>query len=342
MKAVSISENSKIIVNDIDEPEIGNEDILIQLEGCGICGTDKENLFGNSCINSTRLGHEICGTIIKKGSKVISKYSEGMRVFVHHHTHCDKCQYCEHGNETMCDKFCDSLIPCGMSEKFILPGWNVLRGCLIPLPDSISVEEGVLIEPLACCIRSWKKINSLKNDSCAIFGMGTIGIMHAMLAKNRQFEKIFCIDLEDEKLEFCKKLELGHVINSRKNDVNLIKQETNDEGVDLIIIATSDMTVFNKAIELVRKGGVIMIFGQPKNNSLCKVDMSKIYAKEISIVTTYAASNKEIEIAISMIKERELKIKKLVTHRFPIDQSEKAFQCAIENNNSVKVMITRI
>ena len=113
MKAVSISENSDIVVNDIEEPEIGNEDVLIQLEGCGICGTDKESLFGNSYIDSTRLGHEICGTIVKKGSKVISKYSEGMRVFVHHHTHCGECQYCKHGNETMCDKFNDSLIRLG-------------------------------------------------------------------------------------------------------------------------------------------------------------------------------------------------------------------------------------
>ena len=214
MKTVSIDENSSIYVKEVDEPIVEETDVLISLSGCGICGTDKENMEGNSSMPSTRLGHEICGTIIKKGKKVDKKYLEGTRVFVHHHAACGHCHYCQHGNDTMCDKYRDSLVPCGMSEKFILPEWNIAKGCLIPLPDSISDEEGVLIEPLACCARAWKKIKSVKNDSCVIFGMGTIGIMHALLAKNHGFNKIFCVDIKDEKIDLCNQMHLGYGINS--------------------------------------------------------------------------------------------------------------------------------
>ena len=278
MKAVDITENSSIIVKEVNEPSIGSGDVLIKLNGCGICGTDKENLDGDSSKPSTKLGHEICGTVLKKGQNVNAEISEGMRVFVHHHTHCNECHYCRHGNHTMCEKYQDSLDPCGMSEKFVLPEWNVLNGCLIPLSDSISNEEGVLIEPLGCCVRAWSKIKAVKNDSCIIFGMGTIGIMHAMLAKYYKFNQIFCVDVNKEKLKICKKMDLGHGINSTIENFDNIKKLTNNQGGDLIIIATSDIGILKQAVELVRKGGKIMLFGQPKKYSLCEIDMSQVYS----------------------------------------------------------------
>ena len=318
MKAVDITENSSIIVKEVNEPSIGSGDVLIKLNGCGICGTDKENLDGDSSKPSTKLGHEICGTVLKKGQNVNAEISEGMRVFVHHHTHCNECHYCRHGNHTMCEKYQDSLDPCGMSEKFVLPEWNVLNGCLIPLSNSISNEEGVLIEPLGCCVRAWSKIKAVKNDSCIIFGMGTIGIMHAMLAKYYKFNQIFCVDVNKEKLEICKKMDLGHGINSTIENFDNIKKLTNNQGVDLIIIATSDIGILKQAVELVRKGGKIMLFGQPKKYSLCEIDMSQVYSKEITIHTTYAASNEDIRIAIDLIQNHSINVKNLVTHKFSI------------------------
>ena len=80
MKAVDITENSSIIVKEVNEPSIGSGDVLIRLNGCGICGTDKENLDGDSSKPSTKLGHEICGTVLKKGQNVNAEISEGMRV----------------------------------------------------------------------------------------------------------------------------------------------------------------------------------------------------------------------------------------------------------------------
>ena len=340
MKAVDITENSSVIVKEVNEPVIGSGDVLIKLNGCGICGTDKENLNGDSSKPSTKLGHEICGTVLKKGQKVNTEISEGMRVFVHHHTHCNECHYCLHGNHTMCEKYEDSLEPCGMSEKFVLPEWNVLNGCLIPLSDSISNEEGVLIEPLGCCVRAWNKIKAMENDSCVIFGMGTIGIMHAMLAKHYKFNQIFCVDVNKEKLKICEEMNFGHGINSTIENFDNIKKITNNQGVDLIIIATSNIEILKQAIELVRKGGKIMLFGQPRKDSSCEIDMSQVYSKEITIHTTYAASNEDIRTAIDLIQNYSINVKNLVTHKFSIKDSKEAFECAIENNNSIKVMIT--
>jgi L-iditol 2-dehydrogenase len=216
----------------------------------------------------------------------------------------------------------------------------VLNGCLIPLSNSISNEEGVLIEPLGCCVRAWSKIKAVKNDSCVIFGMGTIGIMHSMLAKYYKFNQIFCVDVNKEKLKICKEMDLGHGINSTIENFDNIKKLTDNQGVDLIIIATSDIGILKQAVELVRKGGKIMLFGQPKKDSFCEIDMSQVYSKEITIYTTYAASNEDIRIAIDLIQNHSINVKNLVTHKFSIKDSKEAFECAIKNNNSIKVMIT--
>lgn len=341
MKSVVVIPPSKVVLKDVVEPQIGSGDVLIKLTACGICGSDIGNIYGSSSKPSTRLGHEVCGIIVKKGSNVDPKYEEGQRVFVHHHASCDECHYCTHGNQTMCKSFTDSLIPCGMSEKFVLPEWNVTHGCLFVLPDSITDEEGTLIEPLACCVRAWKKIKFQKNDSCAIFGMGTIGILHALLARKFGFEKIFCIDIEDDRLDYCRKMSLGYSLNSKKEDIsNAVEIHTSRIGVDVVIIATAQMSLVNDALDIVRKGGTILIFGEPKSNSIIDIDMSKLYSKEVTITTTYAASNSDVASAISLIRDKSIDVRNLVTHKFSIDRSMEALEFARKNKKAIKVVIT--
>jgi len=140
-----------------------------------------------------RLGHEPAGTIMEVGSE-ISNFSVGDRVFTHHHVACysDDCHECNHGNETMCKKYCESnLEPCGLADEYIVPEWNVKHGGVLKIPDSMSFEDAAMIEPLACCIRAWNKFTHKNNDSIAVLGIGPTGIMHALLAKLNGFGKVF-------------------------------------------------------------------------------------------------------------------------------------------------------
>ncbi|MEE9563967.1 MAG: alcohol dehydrogenase catalytic domain-containing protein, partial [Nitrosopumilaceae archaeon] len=136
MKAAFVKKESTISVEEIEKPKLGPGDILVKMESCGICGSDLEKVFGKYGQPSMKLGHEPAGEIIEVGSKV-SDFKKGDRVFTHHHVPCYDCHFCNHGNETMCPKYYETnLSPCGLSEEYIVPEWNVTHGGVLKIPDS--------------------------------------------------------------------------------------------------------------------------------------------------------------------------------------------------------------
>jgi L-iditol 2-dehydrogenase len=238
----------------------------------------------------------------------------------------------------MCEKFLDNIFPGGIAERIIISEWIIKNKSIFELPNSMSFEEGSMIEPLACCIRGWKKISFLKNDSVLIFGIGPIGILYAMLAKNYGASQIYCVDINQKRLNFCKKMNLGICINGNTSELNRLCDGDNKRQPDLIIIATSDMTVIKKSIDIVRKGGTILIFGEPQKDTKVKIDVNKIYSKEINIKTTYAATNKEIHEALHLIKIKKIDVNKIISHRYNIIQSKDAIENA-HNREVIKAII---
>lgn len=339
MKALELSSDKTISLVEIDEPIIKDKEILINLGSCGICGSDLRNVFADSCKPSSKLGHEITGTIVKVGKSFNGKNYEGKRVFVNHHAPCNSCHYCIHGNETMCDKFTDNIFPCGISEKIILSEWIVNNQSIFELPDSMSFEEGSMIEPLACCIRGWKKLSFVKGDSVLIFGIGPIGILHAMLAKIYGASAIYCVDINQNKVNFCKKMNLGICVDGKTSEIESLIDLNDRLRPDLIIIATYDMTVLPKSVDIIRKGGTILIFGEPQKEINVNIDINKIYSKEVRIKTTYAATNEEIHEALHMITKMEIDVNKIITHRYSILESKDAFKKVHDRNDVIKAII---
>ncbi|HEX7257079.1 MAG TPA: zinc-binding dehydrogenase [Nitrososphaeraceae archaeon] len=339
MKALKLFSDKTYSLVDMEEPPIHDKEILIKLGACGICGSDIGNIFADSCKPSVNLGHEVTGTIVKVGAHFKKNKFEGKRIFVNHHAPCNNCHYCIHGNETMCEKFVNNIFPCGISEKIILSEWIIKTKSFFELPDSMSFEEGSMIEPLACCIRGWKKVSFIENDSVLIFGLGPIGILYAMLAKNYGASQIYCVDINQNRLNFCKKMNLGICIDGNTSELNRLIYKTKKRQPDLIIIATSDMTVLKKSIDIIRKGGTILIFGEPQKNIQVTVDMNKIYSKEIDIKTTYAATNKEIHEALQLIKIKKIDVNKIITHRYSITQSKDALENAHRRDEVIKAII---
>ena len=342
MKSASVKEPAIVSVDDTEKPVFGSGDILVQMHACGICGSDLEKVFGQYGKPSMRLGHEPAGIILDVGSNV-DDFKTGDRVFTHHHVPCYSCYYCKHGNETICKKYSETnLFPCGLSEEYVVPEWNVTHGGVLKLPESMTFEEAAMIEPLACCVRSWSKYNYQEGDSAAIFGVGPTGMMHVMLAHSKKFSKIFCFDVNDFRLDFAKKLNVTETINSKdENRVEKIFNQTGGLGVDVAIVATSSLNALEDAIEMVRKGGVVMMFGVPSKGAKIDLDMSKIYSKEITLVTSYAASDNDTREALQLIESSVIDVMQLITHTYPILDSQKAFDHARSGENAMKIIITK-
>ena len=342
MKTAFVKEPSVISIKESTSPTLNPGDVLVQMHACGICGSDLEKVFGKYGQPSMRLGHEPAGTIVKVDSDV-TEFKKGDRVFTHHHVPCYSCHLCNHGNETMCQKYYESnLSPCGLSEEYVVPEWNVSHGGILKLPDSMTFEEAAMIEPLACCVRAWTKFPYREGDSVAIFGVGPTGMMHVMIAHAKKFSKIFCLDVNEYRLDFAKKFHITNSINSLdESRKQKILNDTENRGVDVAIVATSSLKALDDAIEMVRKGGSVMMFGVPSKGAKINLDMSRIYSKEITLVTSYAASDNDTKEALGLIESGQIDVNQLVTHTYTIEDSQKAFEHARSGENAMKIIITR-
>ena len=335
----------EIIESPDNQPELHSDgEILVKMKACGICGSDLEKVYGKYGMTSARLGHEPAGEVLEVGKKVRG-FSIGDRVFVHHHVSCNTCHYCQHGNNTMCDYYQKSnLDPCGLADKFIVPSWNVSHGGVLKLPENLTFEQASLIEPLACCIRALNKIKFQKGDDFIIFGAGPAGLMLINLIRIFGGGKIFILDINDFRLKFCKKFNSDvRIINPRIEDFcQIIRDNTNNRGVDISIVATSSLIALSNAFESTRKGGQIVLFGVPPKDSQFPLDISKLYSNEFSIVPSYAASESETNQALKLLSKKRINLDFLITHKFKLESSSEAFFCAYEAKDCMKVIITSL
>jgi L-iditol 2-dehydrogenase len=344
MKTAVVDNKSVKIVNR-EVPKVNQNDVLVKMKTCGICGSDLEKVFGKYGMNSTRIGHEPAGEVIEIGENV-KDFKIKDRVFIHHHVPCYSCHYCYNEDFTMCEKYQTSNIePSGLAEYILVPEWNVLRGGLVKLPDNINFNQAALIEPIACCIRSLNKLDMKKADRIAIFGAGPTGLIHMILAKLYGASQIILVDINEFRLRFAKNIDptittINMANNNNNNLDTTVFSKVGKIGVDISIIATSNLDALVQSIKITRRGGTISLFGVPAKESELKIDFNLIYSKELKIVPSYAASEKEIHQTITLLTNNIIDFEPLITHKFPLDNSFDALQYAHKAKDAMKIIIT--
>ncbi|MDW0136633.1 MAG: alcohol dehydrogenase catalytic domain-containing protein [Nitrososphaeraceae archaeon] len=331
--------DKKVTLVESELPKVNEDEMLVRMQSCGICGSDLEKVYGNYGMRSLRVGHEPAGVVIKVG-KNLKKFQVGDRVFVHHHVSCYSCRYCLQGNYTMCNNYQTSNIePCGLSEEFIVPKWNIQHGGVLKLPESISYDEAALIEPFACCIRGLNKISIKHGDNVAILGAGPTGVMHTLLARLWGANNIVVSDVNEFRLKFVEKYGVTAVnLNLEKLD-DVINNNTESFGVDVTILATGSMKAFESSLRITRRGGKILLFGVPSVGSKCDLDLNSLYSNEQIIIPSYGASEIETNQALSLMSDKSIDLLPLVTHRFQLRESDNAFKCAHEAVDAMKVLV---
>ena len=343
MKSVVLAEAEggrlRARVSDLDAPVPGEGELLVDMEACGLCGTDLEKMRGEYVASKPVLGHEAVGTVSALGPGV-SGFSEGDRVFPHHHVPCHSCYLCKRGKETMCDSYRSSnLVPGGFSESFVVPRWNVDGGGVFKLPGSLSFETASLIEPLACCVRGMNACRVRPGDSVLVAGAGPVGMMHALLLKAAG-ATVMVSDISEARLEFARRAGVGSVIDARKEDVpSRARGGDPRRGADVAIVASGSSAAILQALRAVRKGGTVCIFGVPPKGSVLDYDVSDLYNSEQTIITSYGATEADVKEALDVLTSREGEFSKLVTHRFPLERFPEAVEAA-SKGEGMKVVVT--
>ena len=323
---------------DYPKPIIKENEVLIEMKACGICGSDLMDWYLEKRAPLV-LGHEPSGIIVEKGEKV-KKFQLYDRVFVHHHVSCLTCHYCAHGSFTVCPKFRETHIdPGGFAEYFRVPAEN-LEIDTIKIPDKLSFEEVTLIEPIACCIKGMMKCNIKPGDSIAIIGAGPSGIIFTQLSKIYNVSTIIVIDSIKYRLENAKKFGADIIINYHEEEpIKIVKENSDNRGADVVIVTAPNVNAYLEAFKICRKGGMILAFAPINPNEFLPLSIHDIFFSEISLVPSYSTSHIETRMALNLILSNKIKAKEIITHKFNLSQVGEAIKLAKENKECLKIVI---
>jgi L-iditol 2-dehydrogenase len=338
MKAAVYYAQRDIRVEDVPAPEIGDDEILVEMRACGICGSDLMDWYLKPRAPLV-LGHEPSGVVAKKGSKVGS-VEVGDRVFVHHHVACLTCHYCLHGDYTLCRKFHETNIkPGGFAEYFRVPASNVQIDTL-KMPDGLSFEDATFIEPVGCCLRAIKKCGVQMGDSVAVIGAGATGLLHSALSKLFGAGITIVSDLIDFRLKAAGKFGADITVNPKNQDLReVVMKETDGRGVDLAVVTAPSLEAYKAGISVCRKGGKLCVFAPTSPEAFLQLSPNDLFFSEIQIIPSYSTSHLETRTALQLLSLGKIAVKELVTHRFRLAQAAEAFHTALASKESLRVLI---
>jgi L-iditol 2-dehydrogenase len=338
MKAAVYHSLDDIRLEDVLKPEIGSDEVLVEMKACGVCGSDLMDWYLRSRAPLV-LGHEPAGVIVEMGNNV-KGFEVGDRVFAHHHVADLTCYYCVNGDYTMCPQFGQTHIePGGFAEYFKVPAPN-LQIDTLKLPSNLSFEGATLIEPLGCCIRAQNKAGIRKGDSVAIIGAGPNGIIHALLARFSGASQIVVTDIVDYRLKIAQNFGADLVLNpQRDNVVEQVKEATENRGADLVIVTAPSVNAVEDSVQIVRRGGKLLLFAPTQPDQYARFSPHRLFFSEITVVPSYSTSHIETRTALQLITSGKIKAKELVTHRFPLSRTADAFQTAAKSKECLKVIV---
>ena len=279
--------------------------------------------------------------LVERVGREVDGFSVGDRVAVHHHISCRHCFYCKNGLETLCEEYPkNNLDPCGFAEVFRVPEPLVKGGTVYKLPESVSFEVGSQVEPVACCIRALNKVGLKSGNVCAVFGVGPVGLAHVQLLKCLGAIRVYGIDVIKSRRDYSTKLGADFAFDPQTEDVSgEISQQTEGRGVDLAIVATANPKAIVSAVDTVRKGGTVLLFGVPTRGSLMTLDVSRVFLREMKFQSSYSTSETEMRLALDLIAHERVRPAEIITDRFPLSKIGEAIRRADEGVESAKVIV---
>lgn len=336
MKALRYYSKELTRVEEVPVPSINEDEVLVRTEFCGICSSDildwyrepKAPLF---------FGHEIVGKVVQVGEKV-SGFSEGDRVFVHHHVPCMVCHYCKKGNYSMCDAFRKSSIyPGGFSEYIRVPGENVRKG-MLKIPDTLSSVEATFIEPLACCIQAARRAYLEVGDRVVIFGAGFNGLLLSIVAREFGTASIFLVEPNSYRVGIAQSLGVVDVVIHLSDETSL--QQLSRESINVAFVTPPFPSVIKSAISVLDKGGVVLIYAPSPPGSMLEVDLFHLYFSHITLRTSYSASPLDTRLAVSLLMRRHGVFRRIPVAVYHFLDFEKAFSDLRKNPEIIKAVLS--
>ena len=332
MKAVVYRGPNDLRVEEVPRPEPGPGEMLVRVEASGICGTDLKKIQKGLLAPPRIFGHEIAGTVASLGAGA-GRFREGQRVVLHHHVPCGTCFYCHRGAYAQCAGYRRNGTTAGFepsgggyAEYVRAMDWVVARGA-IPIPEGVLSEEAVFVEPVNTCLKAVRRAGVEKGQTVLVVGQGPIGLILLQLCRWAGADVLVSDTLAD-RLEVGRVLGAARALDARGDVPREVRGLTEGRGVDCAFVAAVGPAPFAQAVDAVRPAGRIMVFAATSPGETAEVDLGALTASEKEILTSYSASIDLQDLAARLVFGREIRVRELVTHRFPLERAPEAFAVA--------------
>lgn len=308
---------------DYSDPIIKDNEVLVRVYACGICGSDIDRVLKNGTYHfPTIIGHEFSGEVVKSCSEEGNKWL-GKRVAIFPLIPCRSCSSCLSGKYQLCENYnyLGSRCNGGFAEYVAVPIWN-----LIEIPDEVSFQEAAMMEPLAVAMHSLRKAGNLLGKSVAITGSGAISTMLIQLAELSGVKKLYVLARDAKKLNFIHSISPNTYTYCIQEDesIDVIKENIGD--VDIVIEGTGAQNMLSIAIQIISRNGTIVLMGNPSYDvSLEKKMYWQILRKEIYLLGTWNSSfgimgkNDWFDV-LELMRQKKLNLLPLISHTLQLDK----------------------
>lgn len=326
MKALVLTDYFKFEYKDVPMPEYGDDEVLVKVGACSICGSDVHGYDGGSGRRQPPviMGHEAAGEIVEVGRNV-TDFRKGDRVTFDSTVYCGKCYYCRKGMVNLCVNrrvlgvACDDYRQQGAMAEYV----TVKERTLYRIPDNVTFEQAAAVEPLSVAVHAVSVSPIKLGDKVVIVGAGTIGLLLTQTVKVAGATTLIVVDIDDGKLQIAKKLGATHVINSKTESVaERVRQLTDGRGADLAFEAVGIPSTFSSAIDSVRLGGNVVMVGNVTKE--LPFPLQKCVTQQIGLYGSCASSG-EYDVCLDMISNHMVDVDSIISQIVPLEQGGEWF-----------------
>ncbi|HEY4683344.1 MAG TPA: zinc-dependent dehydrogenase [Candidatus Acidoferrales bacterium] len=345
MKAAVYRGRGDVRLETVPVPEIGEDEVLIRIEACGICGTDLKKIHSDLCPPPQIFGHEMAGRVARVGRRV-ARWQVGDRVMTFHHIPCEHCFYCEKKLYSQCPTYKQVGTTAGFEPNGggfaqyirVMP-WVVQKG-MVSVPSNVTMEEASMVEPVNTCLKGIRKVGIKPGETVYVIGQGPIGLMLMLLAR-REGARAMVSDRIDFRLEKARELGADVAVNPlRQEPMKILGRFTQDRGADVVLVAVHAENIVDHALQAARPGGRILLFAQNSAKEKLSIDPAEIGVQEKVLFGSYSASVDLQAEAAEVVFKRAIPVAELITHRFELEDIQQALELAARPaGNSLKVVI---
>lgn len=314
---IAVIDNDKIVVKQTENIGLdGRKGAIVKVLGSGLCGSDIVKFREHISHNGTVLGHEIVAEILAINSN--TNFKIGDKIVTSHHIPCGKCNFCKHGNVSMCEHFKSTNIrPGGFSELVYLSEEH-LQNVAHLIPENLTEIEASFYEPLGCCVRAVKRANLMKDSKVLVVGLGSIGLLMAQALKAFGMKVTGC-DLLAERIKKLNDLGISAKASPELN---------NSEEFDAVFMTSGADKALDTALKNIRSGGTILVFSSTPHNT--GYANNEIYYRELTVLGSYSPSPKDLKDSLELLRNGEVIVKNVSTI-YKLDDIQQAFDDTISN-----------